>query len=86
MRTVVVLNHSFDPPEELGRATLDAQGRAIISGFASDPEYRDYLQTEGIMDRHNGKNTMVPPSDGQRFLDVLLDEYTGTYVKAQELR
>jgi hypothetical protein len=87
-RTVVVEEHSEqDEPYEWGRATLNAQGHVIVTGF-SDPLREHYIK-DGIKDRigfdGRERGTIVPITDGNAFLDLLLLEYSGVRVRARQL-
>jgi hypothetical protein len=80
-RTIIVSNYSYDPPKEIGRAWLDGNGHAVLRGFTNDPEGLDHMRTVGIVARGD---TFIPPSEGNRFLDQMLIEFSGTYVRATE--
>jgi hypothetical protein len=92
MRTVVVYDHKADPPLELGRAVLSDDGRVQISGFSRAERQR--YQTLGLRDFtaetqedfENEIERYVTLGDGGKFLDRLLTEFTGSYVRAEELR
>lgn len=87
-RTVVVLFHptAEGEPVEVGRATLDASNRAVISGFPKD--IREEYQTDGIYDPigiSGERGAMVRIDNGDVFLTVLLREYSGSRTTAKEL-
>jgi hypothetical protein len=68
-RAVIVYFHATvdGPPVEIGRATLDSQGHAVVSGFTD--VVRQQYEELGI---YLNEDRMVPLSDGNTFLDVLL--------------
>lgn len=64
-----------------GRAWLTTTGAARIDGFP--PEWREHYIRDGIKDRRvEYPYPIVPMTDGERFLDVLWDDYQRPFLRA----
>jgi hypothetical protein len=86
MSRTVIVHHYTTPtgaPDEFGRVWLAADGSIRVRGFPA--HMRQKYETQGIIDWQHGEE-VVPPTDGNRFLDVLLVEHSGTYVRAEEVK
>lgn len=74
-------------PSEYGRCTLDDKGCAVVSGFPAS--LRKQYETVGIKDRigfgGRERGTMVTTKDGNAFLDLIKQEYSGSRVVARDL-
>jgi hypothetical protein len=74
-RTVIISVHETPtgPPAEIGRAWVGNDGAAVVRGFMD--KVRTQYETVGILWLDATHDEMVPLSDGDRFLDVLVTDY-----------
>lgn len=79
MRTVVLINYSQKPPAEIGRVVLTTEGKVELQNVS--PGIKAQLE-HGI--RNWDTNERVMPSAGAPFIDAVLQDFRGGYIRAVE--
>jgi hypothetical protein len=80
-RMIIVYDTSQRSAREIGRAFLNSDGSATVRGF--NPGLIAQYQENGIPDL-SGDGEDVPLTEGNRFLDLFLKDWDGSYIRARE--
>lgn len=78
MRTITIRNFSKNPPQLLATVIMHDDGRVAING-----EMRAELENGVYWYR---TRELIGPETGDQFMNAILMEYKGAYVRASEIR